>query len=89
MSSSILGPSQIYNEKRNQFEIKKNSPKELVEKVASDIEKLLAKKRKALEGETCADSSDVFIVLRGWGQQPVNIRLSVMAVTRRGLPSDE
>ncbi|MGH0179606.1 UNVERIFIED_CONTAM: hypothetical protein FKN15_002171 [Acipenser sinensis] len=39
----------IYNEKRNQFEIKKNSPKELVEKVASDIEKLLAKKRKALE----------------------------------------
>lgn len=40
---------QIYNEKRNQFEIKKNSPKELVEKVASDIEKLLAKKRKALE----------------------------------------
>ncbi|XP_066553639.1 voltage-dependent calcium channel subunit alpha-2/delta-2a [Amia ocellicauda] len=39
----------IYNEKRNQFDIKKNSPKELVEKVASDIEKLLAKKRKALE----------------------------------------
>ncbi|MGH0143786.1 UNVERIFIED_CONTAM: hypothetical protein FKN15_000942 [Acipenser sinensis] len=29
--------------------------------------------------ETCADSSDVFLV-----QQPVNIRLSVMAVTRRG-----
>ncbi|MGH0164805.1 UNVERIFIED_CONTAM: hypothetical protein FKN15_075640 [Acipenser sinensis] len=33
--------------------------------------------------ETCADSSVVFIVLRG-GQQPVNIRLSGMAVTRRG-----
>ncbi|MBN3316804.1 CA2D2 protein, partial [Atractosteus spatula] len=40
----------IYSEKRNQFDIRKNSPKELVEKVASNIEKLLAKKRKALEG---------------------------------------
>ncbi|XP_069045633.1 voltage-dependent calcium channel subunit alpha-2/delta-2a isoform X2 [Lepisosteus oculatus] len=39
----------IYSEKRNQFDIRKNSPKELVEKVASNIEKLLAKKRKALE----------------------------------------
>ncbi|XP_023676819.1 voltage-dependent calcium channel subunit alpha-2/delta-2 isoform X1 [Paramormyrops kingsleyae] len=40
---------EIYNEKRTQFEIKKISPKELVEKVASDIQKLLARKRKALE----------------------------------------
>lgn len=46
---------QIYNEKRTQFEIKKISPKELVEKVASDIQKLLARKRKALE-------------VRGWGR---------------------
>uniref|UniRef100_A0A8C9S3G6 Calcium channel, voltage-dependent, alpha 2/delta subunit 2a n=1 Tax=Scleropages formosus TaxID=113540 RepID=A0A8C9S3G6_SCLFO len=40
---------QIYNEKKSQFEIKRNSPKELVEKVASEIQKLLTRKRKALE----------------------------------------
>uniref|UniRef100_A0A8C7PZA5 VWFA domain-containing protein n=1 Tax=Oncorhynchus mykiss TaxID=8022 RepID=A0A8C7PZA5_ONCMY len=39
----------IYNEKRRQFSLVKNSPYEMVEKVASDIEKLLAKKRKALD----------------------------------------
>ncbi|XP_018593210.1 voltage-dependent calcium channel subunit alpha-2/delta-2 isoform X2 [Scleropages formosus] len=39
----------IYNEKKSQFEIKRNSPKELVEKVASEIQKLLTRKRKALE----------------------------------------
>ncbi|MGH0149555.1 UNVERIFIED_CONTAM: hypothetical protein FKN15_015512 [Acipenser sinensis] len=37
-------------------------------------------------GETCADSSDVFLFAAGRGQQPIDIRLSVMAVTRRGLP---
>ncbi|XP_071205377.1 voltage-dependent calcium channel subunit alpha-2/delta-2-like [Salvelinus alpinus] len=39
----------IYNEKRRQFSLVKNSPYEMVEKVALDIEKLLAKKRKALD----------------------------------------
>ncbi|KAM4613654.1 voltage-dependent calcium channel subunit alpha-2/delta-2a [Polymixia lowei] len=39
----------IYNEKKNQFEIKKNNPKDLVERVARDISKLLISKRKALE----------------------------------------
>ncbi|MGH0140987.1 UNVERIFIED_CONTAM: hypothetical protein FKN15_018822 [Acipenser sinensis] len=38
------------------------------------------------EGETCADSSDVFLFAAGRGRQPIDIRLSVMAVTRRGLP---
>lgn len=40
---------QIYNEKKSQFEIKRNSPKDLVERVARDISKLLNSKRKALE----------------------------------------
>lgn len=40
---------QIYNEKRSQFDVKRNSPKDLVEKVAKDIAKLLNSKRKALE----------------------------------------
>uniref|UniRef100_A0A665SX73 Calcium channel, voltage-dependent, alpha 2/delta subunit 2a n=1 Tax=Echeneis naucrates TaxID=173247 RepID=A0A665SX73_ECHNA len=39
----------IYNEKKSQFEIKKNNPKDLVERVARDISKLLNSKRKALE----------------------------------------
>ncbi|MGH0140831.1 UNVERIFIED_CONTAM: hypothetical protein FKN15_040210 [Acipenser sinensis] len=37
-------------------------------------------------GETCADSSDVFLFAAGRGRQSIDIRLSVMAVTRRGLP---
>ncbi|MGH0135024.1 UNVERIFIED_CONTAM: hypothetical protein FKN15_028398 [Acipenser sinensis] len=37
-------------------------------------------------GETCADSSDVFLFAAGRGRQPIDIRLSVMAVTRRDLP---
>ena len=40
---------QIYNEKIRQFSLVKNSPREIVEKVASDIEKLLTKKREALD----------------------------------------
>ncbi|MGH0178130.1 UNVERIFIED_CONTAM: hypothetical protein FKN15_002287 [Acipenser sinensis] len=36
--------------------------------------------------ETCADSSDVFLFAAGRGRQPIDIRLSVMAVTRRALP---
>ncbi|TKS71294.1 Voltage-dependent calcium channel subunit alpha-2/delta-2 [Collichthys lucidus] len=39
----------IYNEKKSQFEIKKNNPRDLVERVARDISKLLNSKRKALE----------------------------------------
>lgn len=40
---------QIYNEKRSQFDVKRNSPKDLVDRVAKDIAKLLNSKRKALE----------------------------------------
>ncbi|XP_006783236.1 voltage-dependent calcium channel subunit alpha-2/delta-2a isoform X2 [Neolamprologus brichardi] len=39
----------IYNEKKSQFEIKRNNPRDLVERVARDISKLLNSKRKALE----------------------------------------
>ncbi|XP_059184712.1 voltage-dependent calcium channel subunit alpha-2/delta-2a isoform X2 [Centropristis striata] len=39
----------IYSEKKSQFEIKRNNPKDLVERVARDISKLLNSKRKALE----------------------------------------
>ncbi|XP_062314741.1 voltage-dependent calcium channel subunit alpha-2/delta-2a isoform X2 [Osmerus eperlanus] len=39
----------IYNEKKSQFDIKKNNPKDLVERVARDIAKLLSSKRRALE----------------------------------------
>ncbi|CAL8381541.1 unnamed protein product [Boreogadus saida] len=41
--------AKIYNEKKSQFEIKRNNPKDLVERVARDISKLLNSKRKALE----------------------------------------
>ena len=40
---------QIYNEERRRFTLVKNQPRRIVEKVALDIEKLLAKKRKALD----------------------------------------
>lgn len=43
---------QIYNEKRRQFSLVRNNPQDIVEKVAADIERLLAKKRKALEVNT-------------------------------------
>uniref|UniRef100_A0AAQ5Y2F4 VWFA domain-containing protein n=1 Tax=Amphiprion ocellaris TaxID=80972 RepID=A0AAQ5Y2F4_AMPOC len=39
----------IYNEERRRFSLVKNQPRKIVEKVALDIEKLLAKKRKALD----------------------------------------
>ncbi|XP_077081625.1 voltage-dependent calcium channel subunit alpha-2/delta-2b isoform X1 [Siphateles boraxobius] len=39
----------IYIEKRRQFSLVRNNPRDIVEKVATDIERLLAKKRKALE----------------------------------------
>uniref|UniRef100_A0A8B9VX74 Uncharacterized protein n=1 Tax=Anas zonorhyncha TaxID=75864 RepID=A0A8B9VX74_9AVES len=40
---------EIYNENRNLFEVKENVPRKLVEKVAGDIESLLAKKVRALK----------------------------------------
>lgn len=46
---------QIYNEKKSQFEIKRNNPKDLVERVARDISKLLNNKRKALEVRRAAE----------------------------------
>ncbi|XP_030632344.1 voltage-dependent calcium channel subunit alpha-2/delta-2a [Chanos chanos] len=39
----------IYSEKRSQFDVKRNSPKELVEKVARDIARLLDSKGSALK----------------------------------------
>ncbi|KTF72915.1 hypothetical protein cypCar_00038822 [Cyprinus carpio] len=42
---------QIYGEKRRQFNLVRNNPREIVEKDLLYIERLLAKKRKALEGE--------------------------------------
>ncbi|XP_018427929.1 PREDICTED: voltage-dependent calcium channel subunit alpha-2/delta-2-like [Nanorana parkeri] len=39
----------LYREKRNLFEVKENVPRKLVEKVAGDIETLLAKKVRALQ----------------------------------------
>lgn len=44
-----LNLSQIYNEERRHFSLVRNQPRKIVEKVASDIENLLAKKRKALD----------------------------------------
>lgn len=69
-----LNPSvlhlQIYNEKKSQFEIKRNNPKDLVERVARDISKLLNSKRKALEVRqwcsiyynTCGQTCTIHIV---------------------------
>uniref|UniRef100_A0A803TQ98 Uncharacterized protein n=1 Tax=Anolis carolinensis TaxID=28377 RepID=A0A803TQ98_ANOCA len=39
----------IYDEKRNLFEVRENVPDKIVEKVAGDIESLLAKKVRALK----------------------------------------
>lgn len=44
-----LSLPQIYIDKRNHFGVERNTPKQLVEKVAGDIAKLLNRKRKALE----------------------------------------
>lgn len=44
---------QIYNEERRRFSLLRNQPRKIVEKVASDIEKLLARKRKALNVSIC------------------------------------
>ncbi|KAF4803426.1 hypothetical protein TURU_016296 [Turdus rufiventris] len=39
----------IYDDNKNLFEVKENVPRKLVEKVAGDIESLLAKKVRALK----------------------------------------
>ncbi|KAK1796375.1 hypothetical protein P4O66_009427 [Electrophorus voltai] len=49
----------IYNEKRSQFDVKRNSPKDLVERVARDIARLLNSKRKALEDQVSLPKSGV------------------------------
>lgn len=49
MTPPLRAPSlQIYNEKKSQFQIKRNNPRDLVERVAQDISNLLHKKGKAL-----------------------------------------
>ncbi|KAI1234369.1 hypothetical protein IHE44_0003414 [Lamprotornis superbus] len=40
---------EIYDDNKNLFEVKENVPRKLVEKVAGDIESLLAKKVRALK----------------------------------------
>lgn len=54
----------------------KNDPQAMVEKVASDIEKLLAKKRKAL---SVSDLS--FFFWKSEQSHPLNLSLSVVIVT--------
>uniref|UniRef100_A0A3P9IKW8 Calcium channel, voltage-dependent, alpha 2/delta subunit 2b n=1 Tax=Oryzias latipes TaxID=8090 RepID=A0A3P9IKW8_ORYLA len=46
----------IYNEERRRFSVLKNHPRRIVEKVALDIERLLAKKRKALEQRLASEA---------------------------------
>ncbi|MGH0156330.1 UNVERIFIED_CONTAM: hypothetical protein FKN15_066647 [Acipenser sinensis] len=58
-----------------------------IEQLQSELEATRNLNKQATrQGETCADSSDVFLFAAGRGRQPIDIRLSVMAVTRRGLP---
>lgn len=57
---------QIYNEKKSQFEIKRNNPKDLVERVARDISKLLNNKRKALEVRRAAEHAGQHASLCTW-----------------------
>ncbi|XP_054833437.1 voltage-dependent calcium channel subunit alpha-2/delta-2 [Eublepharis macularius] len=54
----------IYNDKKNQFEVKENVPKKIVEKVAGDIESLLAKKVRALK--RVADAAEKFQKAHRW-----------------------
>ncbi|XP_038626610.1 voltage-dependent calcium channel subunit alpha-2/delta-2 isoform X2 [Tachyglossus aculeatus] len=54
----------IYNDNRNLFEIKENEPLKLVERVAGDIESLLAKKVRALK--RLADAAEKFQKAHRW-----------------------
>ncbi|XP_041446713.1 voltage-dependent calcium channel subunit alpha-2/delta-2 isoform X1 [Xenopus laevis] len=64
----IFGGSQqlrgLYNDKRNLFEVKENVPRKLVEKVAGDIESLLAKKVRALK--RLAEAAEKFQKAHRW-----------------------
>ncbi|XP_034296253.1 voltage-dependent calcium channel subunit alpha-2/delta-2 isoform X2 [Pantherophis guttatus] len=55
---------QIYDEKKNLFEVRDNIPEKLVEKVAGDIESLLAKKVQALK--RLADAAEKFQKAHRW-----------------------
>lgn len=67
-----LNTSQIYNEERRRFTLVRNQPRKIVEKVASDIENLLAKKRRALDVSMtlCVDPTEkktsLFLVKRSY-----------------------
>ncbi|XP_042307019.1 voltage-dependent calcium channel subunit alpha-2/delta-2 isoform X2 [Sceloporus undulatus] len=54
----------IYDEKRNLFEVRENVPDKIVEKVAGDIESLLAKKVRALK--RLADAAERFQKAHRW-----------------------
>ncbi|KAM4652388.1 voltage-dependent calcium channel subunit alpha-2/delta-2 isoform 2-T2 [Discoglossus pictus] len=54
----------LYYDKRNLFEVKENKPRELVEKVAANIETLLAKKVRALK--RLADAAENFQKAHPW-----------------------
>uniref|UniRef100_A0A670YKD9 Calcium voltage-gated channel auxiliary subunit alpha2delta 2 n=1 Tax=Pseudonaja textilis TaxID=8673 RepID=A0A670YKD9_PSETE len=55
---------QIYDEKKNLFEVRDNIPEKIVEKVAGDIESLLAKKVQALK--RLADAAEKFQKAHRW-----------------------
>ncbi|XP_039202918.1 voltage-dependent calcium channel subunit alpha-2/delta-2-like [Crotalus tigris] len=54
----------IYDEKKNLFEVRDNIPEKIVEKVAGDIESLLAKKVQALK--RLADAAEKFQKTHRW-----------------------
>ncbi|XP_061473842.1 voltage-dependent calcium channel subunit alpha-2/delta-2 isoform X1 [Rhineura floridana] len=54
----------IYDEKKNLFEVRENVPEKIVEKVAGDIESLLAKKVQALK--RLADAAEKFQKAHRW-----------------------
>uniref|UniRef100_A0A8D2LI87 Calcium voltage-gated channel auxiliary subunit alpha2delta 2 n=1 Tax=Varanus komodoensis TaxID=61221 RepID=A0A8D2LI87_VARKO len=54
----------IYDEKKNLFEVRENVPDKIVEKVAGDIESLLAKKVRALK--RLADAAEKFQKAHRW-----------------------
>uniref|UniRef100_A0A8B9S8I2 Calcium voltage-gated channel auxiliary subunit alpha2delta 2 n=1 Tax=Apteryx owenii TaxID=8824 RepID=A0A8B9S8I2_APTOW len=65
----------IYNENRNLFEVKENVPRKLVEKVAGDIESLLAKKVRALK--RLATAAEKFQKAHHW-QDNIRVRFRAL-----------
>uniref|UniRef100_A0ACB8EI70 Uncharacterized protein n=1 Tax=Sphaerodactylus townsendi TaxID=933632 RepID=A0ACB8EI70_9SAUR len=63
----------IYNDKKNQFEVKENVPKKIVEKVAGDIESLLAKKVRALKPQSLTRNTLFGMLHRVFGRQKVRL----------------